>query len=75
MFAEVAGLISCGPSPLDLYRRAAGHRNKIVKVAKPVELPVEQQSKFELVFNFKKARALRLTIRPTLLALADDVIE
>jgi putative tryptophan/tyrosine transport system substrate-binding protein len=61
-FAEVTGLISYGPSLSDLYRRAAGHVDKILKGAKPAELPVEQPTKFELVINFKTAKAVGLTL-------------
>jgi ABC-type uncharacterized transport system substrate-binding protein len=74
-FADVGGLICYGPSLFDLYRRAAGQVDKILKGAKPAELPVEQPTKFDLVINLKTAKALEVTIPPTLLALADEVIE
>jgi putative tryptophan/tyrosine transport system substrate-binding protein len=73
-YVEASGLLSYGPNFLDLFRRAATYVDKLLKGAKPGDLPVEQPTQFDLVLNLKTAQALGLTLPPSLLFQADEVI-
>jgi putative ABC transport system substrate-binding protein len=74
-FARDGGLLAYGPDPVDIFRRAASYVDRVLRGAKPSDLPVQFPTKFEMVVNLKTAKALDLTVPPSILLRADEVIE
>ena len=74
-FARDGGLLSYGPDPVDIVRRAAPYVDRILRGAKPADLPVQMPTKFEMALNLKTAKALGLAVPPSILLRADEVIE